>query len=55
MVIYSGTQRIFQIPKWKAAAKITCIFGLVLKIKKDTETKREGRRAGKKRRKQGGG
>lgn len=33
MVIYSGTQRIFQISKWKAAAKITCIFGLVLKIK----------------------
>lgn len=32
MVIYSGTQRLFQISKWKAAAKITCIFGLALKI-----------------------
>lgn len=46
MVIYSSTQRIFQISKCRAAVKITCIFGLALKMKtkqRERGRKREGR------------
>ena len=61
MAIYSGTQRIFQISKWWAAAKITYIFGLVLKIKQEQiqRPKERGWEGGReeegKRKKEGGG
>lgn len=44
MVIYSGTQGIFQISKWRAVTKITRIFGLVLKMKTDTQWGGRGKR-----------
>lgn len=39
LVIYSGTQRLLQISKWRTTAKIIFIFGLPLTMK--TERKRE--------------